>query len=45
MNILPKKTNIVNPIPDKILDAPCIRDDFYLNNLDWSPIGPLAISL
>lgn len=24
---------------------PCIRDDFYLNTLDWSPLGPLAIGL
>lgn len=31
--------------PEKILDVPSVRDDFYLNTLDWSPLGPLGISL
>jgi cell division cycle protein 20 (cofactor of APC complex) len=30
---------------DKILDAPNIIDDFYLNVLDWSREGKLAIAL
>jgi WD40 repeat protein len=31
--------------PAKILDIPKFRDDFYLNNIDWSSRGPLAIAL
>ena len=31
--------------PEKILDAPDIRDDFYLNLVDWSQNGSLAVSL
>jgi WD40 repeat protein len=27
------------------LDIPKFRDDFYLNNIDWSSRGPLAIAL
>ena len=29
----------------KILDAPDLVDDYYLNLLDWSPLNVLAISL
>ncbi len=35
----------VNPAPQKILDAPDIKDDYYLNLLDWSAKGTLAIGL
>ena len=31
--------------PDKVLDAPDIRDDYYLNLLDWSSRGILSIGL
>jgi hypothetical protein len=31
--------------PEKILDAPELKDDYYLNLMDWSPQGPLAIGL
>lgn len=31
--------------PEKILDAPEIKDDFYLNLLDWSSTNLLAIAL
>ena len=30
---------------EKTLDAPNFVDDYYLNNLDWSNWGPLAIAL
>ena len=30
---------------EKVLDAPGVRDDFYLNLIDWSPMGPLGIAL
>jgi hypothetical protein len=31
--------------PEKILDAPELLDDYYLNLMDWSSCGPLAIGL
>jgi len=31
--------------PEKVLDAPEIKDDYYLNLLDWSSRGTLAIGL
>jgi cell division cycle 20-like protein 1 (cofactor of APC complex) len=31
--------------PEKVLDAPEIKDDYYLNLLDWSSRGPLSIGL
>lgn len=31
--------------PDRVLDAPDIVDDFYLNLLDWSDSNVVAIAL
>ena len=31
--------------PDKILDAPDLVDDYYLNLLDWSKSNILAVAL
>jgi hypothetical protein len=31
--------------PEKVLDAPEIKDDYYLNLLDWSSRGILSIGL
>ena len=31
--------------PYKVLDAPCLQDDFYLNLLDWSSSNILAVGL
>jgi hypothetical protein len=36
---------IIKPEPEKILDAPELKDDYYLNLLDWSSKGQLAIGL
>lgn len=47
VEITPKtqtKKNI-KPQPEKILDAPQLKDDYYLNLLDWSAKGQLAIGL
>mmetsp|Transcript_8906 Transcript_8906/g.20328 ORF Transcript_8906/g.20328 Transcript_8906/m.20328 type:complete len:450 (-) Transcript_8906:94-1443(-) len=44
----PSKKKISRFIPksaDKILDAPQIVDDYYLNLLDWSPTNVLAVAL
>jgi WD40 repeat protein len=35
----------VSLVPEKILDAPELRDDYYLNLMDWSPSGQLGIGL
>ncbi|KAK9668233.1 hypothetical protein RND81_13G043200 [Saponaria officinalis] len=31
--------------PHKVLDAPALQDDFYLNLVDWSPHNVLAVGL
>lgn len=45
-NILPqKKTRKIAKIPYKVLDAPQLVDDFYLNLVDWSESNFLAVAL
>lgn len=41
----PKKERQVPVYPEKVLDAPDLIDDFYLNLLDWNDRNVLAISL
>jgi len=52
--IIPKKRNLtdfnktnrnISTIPYKVLDAPSLQDDFYLNLLDWSNQNMLAVGL
>uniref|UniRef100_A0A6M2DIJ8 Putative anaphase promoting complex cdc20 cdh1 and ama1 subunit n=1 Tax=Xenopsylla cheopis TaxID=163159 RepID=A0A6M2DIJ8_XENCH len=38
-------TRYIPHAPDRILDAPEIIDDYYLNLLDWSPDNILAVAL
>ncbi|XP_029971103.1 cell division cycle protein 20 homolog [Salarias fasciatus] len=40
-----KKTRYISSTPDRILDAPDLRNDFYLNLLDWSSQNLLAVAL
>ena len=40
-----RNTRLIPKSPDKILDAPDIVDDYYLNLLDWSPSNILAVAL
>ncbi|XP_034039609.1 cell division cycle protein 20 homolog [Thalassophryne amazonica] len=40
-----KKTRYISMVPDRILDAPELRNDFYLNLLDWSSRNVLAVAL
>jgi len=35
----------INKIPCKVLDAPALQDDFYLNLIDWSITNQLAVGL
>jgi cell division cycle 20-like protein 1 (cofactor of APC complex) len=43
---LPKKTQRKIPkAPYKVLEAPQIQDDFYLNLVDWSSLNLLAVGL
>lgn len=45
-NITAKQVEKVAKIyPERVLDAPKMVDDFYLNLLDWSPTNVLAIAL
>ena len=39
-----KQRNIAKN-PFKVLDAPCLTDDFYLNHVDWSAQNVLAVGL
>ena len=32
-------------VPFKVLDAPALQDDFYLNLIDWNPENMLAVGL
>ena len=32
-------------VPERILDAPDLRDDFYLNLIDWSGGNVMAVAL
>ena len=43
----PKAANIRNipSAPDKILDAPDMRNDFYLHLMDWSSLNHMAVAL
>jgi len=40
-----KPTWKVPKLPFKVLDAPQLKDDFYLNLLDWSSQNILAVGL
>jgi cell division cycle 20-like protein 1 (cofactor of APC complex) len=39
------KERKVNKMPYKVLDAPNIHEDFYLNLVDWSSTNVLAVGL
>lgn len=41
----PKSTRHIPQQPDRILDAPEMLDDYYLNLLDWSPNNIIAVAL
>ncbi|KAG9334098.1 hypothetical protein JZ751_009190 [Albula glossodonta] len=40
-----KKSRYISSVPDRILDAPDLRNDFYLNLMDWSSQNLLAVAL
>ena len=44
-NVTEKKTRKVNKKPYKILQAPNLQDDFYLNLVDWSDNNQIAVAL
>ena len=39
------KKRHISTKPYKVLDAPCLQDDYYLNLLDWSKSNMLAVGL
>ena len=39
------KPRRINKMPYKVLDAPQLQDDFYLNLVDWSSTNVLAVGL
>lgn len=40
-----KATRKISRIPFKVLDAPELQDDFYLNLVDWSMQNVLSVGL
>lgn len=40
-----KATRKISKIPFKVLDAPELQDDFYLNLVDWSALNMLSVGL
>ncbi len=40
-----KATRFIPQVPEKILDAPELLDDYYLNLLDWSSTNILSVAL
>lgn len=40
-----KPTRHISQTPDRILDAPELRADFYLNLIDWSSTNQIAVAL
>ncbi|TRZ00791.1 hypothetical protein DNTS_017262 [Danionella cerebrum] len=40
-----KKSRYIYSVPERILDAPGIRNDFYLNLMDWGKQNQLAVAL
>ncbi len=39
------KKRKINKVPCKVLDAPALQDDYYLNLMDWSTQNLLAVGL
>jgi cell division cycle 20-like protein 1 (cofactor of APC complex) len=40
-----KKKRNISKQPYKILEAPMLKDDFYLNLIDWSHSNQIAVGL
>ena len=40
-----KSVRKIPKVPFKVLDAPHLEDDFYLNLVDWSSTNILAVGL
>ena len=40
-----KQQRKIAKVPFKVLDAPALQDDFYLNLVDWSSNNVLAVGL
>ena len=45
LHSLKKSTRHIPDVPYKVLDAPDLQDDFYLNLIDWSPSNILSVGL
>jgi cell division cycle 20-like protein 1 (cofactor of APC complex) len=45
MSAPPKRKRRISKVPFKVLDAPALQDDFYLNLVDWSSLNVLAVGL
>lgn len=39
------KQRVISKNPYKVLDAPALQDDYYLNLVDWSSMNDLVVGL
>ena len=44
LNAPQKRTRRIQKVPFKVLDAPALQDDFYLNLVDWYVLPPCISS-
>jgi WD40 repeat protein len=44
-DLLVNKIRKISPVPFRVIDAPNLCDDFYLNLVDWSIQNALAVAL
>ena len=44
-DFIPQAIRKISKIPFKVLDAPELQDDFYLNLVDWSSQNVLSVGL
>ena len=42
---LPNRVRTIRKLPNRVLDAPELLDDYYLNLLDWSALNVVAVAL
>jgi len=45
LSVPQKRKRRIAKVPFKVLDAPSLADDFYLNLVDWSSLNVLAVGL
>ncbi|KAK6016942.1 WD domain, G-beta repeat protein [Ostertagia ostertagi] len=45
LRVIKKSTRHIPQQPERVLDAPELKDDYYMNIIDWSSCGVVAVAL